>query len=48
MSSEVVGHQGARVEIDQRPAFAVSGWIGVAVLAGDIAWGLLDDQSDRG
>jgi regulator of protease activity HflC (stomatin/prohibitin superfamily) len=28
-----VGHQGARVEIAQRPAVAVSGWLGVVVLA---------------
>jgi regulator of protease activity HflC (stomatin/prohibitin superfamily) len=28
-----VGHQGARVEITQRPALAVSGWLGVVVLA---------------
>jgi hypothetical protein len=42
-----VGHQGARVEIAQRPAFAVSGWFGVVVLlvcgyatphAGGLAW----------
>jgi SPFH domain / Band 7 family len=28
-----VGHQGARVDITQRPALAVSGWFGVIVLA---------------
>jgi regulator of protease activity HflC (stomatin/prohibitin superfamily) len=28
-----VGHQGARVEINQRPAVAVNGWLGVLVLA---------------
>jgi regulator of protease activity HflC (stomatin/prohibitin superfamily) len=28
-----VGHQGARVEITQRPALAVNGWIGVLVIA---------------
>ena len=28
-----VGHQGARVEIVERPAFAVNGWFGVVVLA---------------
>jgi hypothetical protein len=27
-----VGHQGARVEISQRPAFALNGWFGVVVL----------------
>jgi hypothetical protein len=31
---EPVGHQGARVDITQRPAVAVSGWLGVVVLAG--------------
>jgi hypothetical protein len=30
---EPVGHQGARVDIEQRPAFAVNGWLGVLVLA---------------
>ncbi|MGZ4636800.1 MAG: SPFH domain-containing protein [Nocardioidaceae bacterium] len=29
-----VGHQGARVEISERPALAVNGWLGVLVLAG--------------
>jgi hypothetical protein len=33
-SSEPVGHQGARVDIAQHPAVAVSGWFGVLVLAG--------------
>lgn len=31
--SSPVGHQGARVEITQRPALAVNGWLGVLVLA---------------
>jgi regulator of protease activity HflC (stomatin/prohibitin superfamily) len=34
-----VGHQGARVDITQRPAIAVSGWFGVLVLALS-AWGI--------
>ncbi len=38
--TDVVGHQGAQVEIAQRPTFAVSGWFGVVVLGGCIAWGL--------
>jgi hypothetical protein len=33
-----VGHQGARVDIAQRPALAVNGWFGVVALAGCI-WG---------
>ena len=28
-----VGHQGSRVDIAQRPAFAVNGWLGVVALA---------------
>jgi len=31
------GHQGTRVDISERPAVAISGWIGVAVLAGCVA-----------
>src|SRR6478735_3370726 len=27
-----VGHQGARVDITQRPAFAINGWFGVVVV----------------
>jgi hypothetical protein len=30
---EPVGHQGARVEITQRPALALNGWLGVLVIA---------------
>jgi hypothetical protein len=37
-SSHVVGHQGARIEIAQRSAIAVNGWLGVVVLAGCVAW----------
>jgi regulator of protease activity HflC (stomatin/prohibitin superfamily) len=36
--SEVVGHQGARVDIAQHPTFAVSGWFGVLVIACCVAW----------
>jgi SPFH domain / Band 7 family len=43
-----VGHQGARVEITQRPAIAVNGWLGVAVLAGCVAGALLAGQHERG
>jgi hypothetical protein len=35
-----VGHRGARVEITQRPALAVSGWLGVVVLAACV-WGAI-------
>jgi regulator of protease activity HflC (stomatin/prohibitin superfamily) len=39
--SEVVGHQGARVEISQRPAFAVNGWLGVLVMAACVAGAII-------
>ena len=47
-SSHVVGHQGARVEIAQRPAIAVNGWLGVVVLGGCTAWVVTaaEDHSD--
>jgi regulator of protease activity HflC (stomatin/prohibitin superfamily) len=32
-----VGHQGARVDITQRPAWALNGWLGVIVLAACVA-----------
>jgi regulator of protease activity HflC (stomatin/prohibitin superfamily) len=32
-----VGHSGTRVEIHERPAWAISGWIGVLIVAGCIA-----------
>jgi hypothetical protein len=35
--AEPVGHQGARVDITQRPAIAVTGWLGVVVIGGG-AW----------
>ncbi|HEY5032639.1 MAG TPA: SPFH domain-containing protein [Actinomycetes bacterium] len=35
--AEPVGHQGARVDITQRPAIAVTGWAGVVVIGGG-AW----------
>ena len=37
-STPPVGHQGGRVDIAERPAIAVSGWFGVAVVAAS-AWG---------
>jgi hypothetical protein len=41
-----VGHDGARVEISQRPAAAVSGWLGVVVLAVCVAGMVLAVQHD--
>ena len=47
-SVEPVGHQGTRVDITQRPALALNGWLGVAVLAASIwaMWQLA--QNDTG
>jgi regulator of protease activity HflC (stomatin/prohibitin superfamily) len=36
-NAHVVGHQGAQVDICQRPAHAVSGWFGVLALAASVA-----------
>ena len=35
--AEPVGHQGARVDITQRPALAITGWAGIVVLIG-LGW----------
>jgi regulator of protease activity HflC (stomatin/prohibitin superfamily) len=43
-----VGHQGARVEITQRPALAINGWFGVAVLAALAAWLIFQGQDHPG
>jgi regulator of protease activity HflC (stomatin/prohibitin superfamily) len=43
-SAEPVGHKGARVEITQRAAFAVSGWLGVLTLAGCVAGAVIAAQ----
>jgi hypothetical protein len=43
-----VGHHGARVDITQRPALAVSGWLGVLVVAA-CGWAMVwVGQHDRG
>jgi hypothetical protein len=36
--AQPVGHAGTRVDIGQRPALAVSGWLGVVVIAGCVWW----------
>ena len=47
-NAEPVGHQGVRVDIAQRPAIAINGWLGVVVLAGCV-WGLMvAHQHDSG
>ena len=43
-----VGHQGARVDIAQRPALAINGWLGVVVLAGCVEGMVLAGRHDRG
>ncbi|HEX6508851.1 MAG TPA: SPFH domain-containing protein [Chloroflexota bacterium] len=48
MVAEPVGHQGARVEIQERPAIMVSGWLGVVVLFGCIAGTAAAIQSQAG
>jgi hypothetical protein len=47
-SSPVVGHQGAQVDIAQRPAIAVNGWLGVVVLAGCAVGIWLTARDDSG
>jgi regulator of protease activity HflC (stomatin/prohibitin superfamily) len=47
-STEPVGHQGARVDITQRPAVAISGWLGVVVLAGSVEGMVLTSRHDHG
>ena len=48
-AGEPVGHQGARVDITQRPAVAINGWLGVLVAAGCIAGTVLAaTQHDSG
>jgi hypothetical protein len=43
--THVVGHQGAQVEISQRPAIAVSGSLGVVVVAGCVAWVFVEAEA---
>jgi regulator of protease activity HflC (stomatin/prohibitin superfamily) len=43
-----VGHQGARVDITQRPALAVNGWLGVLVIAACVAWMLTAGKHHHG
>jgi regulator of protease activity HflC (stomatin/prohibitin superfamily) len=46
-ATDPVGHEGVRVEITQRPAWAVSGWFGVLVLLGlaGLVWLLVTHAS---
>jgi regulator of protease activity HflC (stomatin/prohibitin superfamily) len=47
-STESVGHQGARVQITQRPALAINGWLGVIVLGGSVWWAVVAAQKHSG
>ena len=47
-SSHVVGHQGVQVDIAQRPAIAVTGWLGVVVLAGCVVGVFATARHDTG
>jgi SPFH domain / Band 7 family len=47
-SAEPVGHKGARVDITQRPAAAINGWLGVLVLAACVAGMVIAGQHDIG
>ncbi len=46
-SAQPVGHQGARVDIKQRPAIAINGWLGVIVLAACVAGMVLAAQHNH-
>ena len=41
-----VGHQGARVQIAQRPALAISGWLGIVLVAGCAWWAWAEAVND--
>jgi SPFH domain/Band 7 family protein len=47
VKAEPVGHQGARVDIAERPAMALNGWFGVIVMAGCVAGAVLLGQHDK-
>src|ERR1035437_6457444 len=48
IDAEPVGPQGAQVDITQRPALAVTGWLGVLVLAGALWWIVVGVQHNGG
>jgi hypothetical protein len=48
IDAEPVGPQGAQVDITQRPALSVTGWLGVLVLAGTIWWIVVGNQHNSG
>jgi SPFH domain / Band 7 family len=46
--AEPVGHQGVRVNIAERPAIALSGWLALVVLAGCVWGGIVAGQNRSG
>jgi SPFH domain / Band 7 family len=46
-SAEPVGHQGVRVDIRERRALSINGWLGVVVLAGCVAGMVVAAQHDK-
>src|SRR5450631_3523462 len=48
IDAEPVGPLGAQVDITQRPALAVTGWLGVLVLAGTLWWIVVGHQHNSG
>jgi hypothetical protein len=46
-SAEPVGHQGVRVDINERRALSINGWLGVVVLAGCVAGMVVAAQHDK-
>lgn len=47
LKAEPVGLQGTRLVINQHPALAVSGWLGILVLAGCAAWFVAAQQGSQ-
>ena len=46
--AEPVGHQGVRVDINERRALSINGWLGVVVLAGCVTGMVEAGQHDKG
>ena len=45
-TAQPVGHEGARVRIQERPPASVNGWVGVALLAGCVAGMIVSAHHD--
>ncbi len=46
-TAQPLGHQGARVDIRERPSAAITGWLGVVVLAGCVAGMIISGKHDN-